>query len=82
MGLHLRGSCGQCSPIDAGEDIVNKLRVGFNGVGYQFAVFWVEGKGGRGAFAGFDGAGEEVKCEDLHCYCPDVKFFGKVLGVW
>ena len=63
----LGGCGGEGVPVEAREDVLYEGGVEGAGVLLELGVAEVERVGGGGGFAGFDGAGEEVCCEEFHC---------------
>jgi hypothetical protein len=60
-GSYLRRSNNERIPIHPRQHIKQQLLVRRDGVGYQFAVLWVQGEGGGGRLAGLYGASKEVE---------------------
>lgn len=63
---HFGGSHPDGVPVDARQDVDQEARVVGDVALFELGVFVVQGEAEWGGFAGFDGAGEEGCCEDLH----------------
>lgn len=56
----------QSGPVDAGQDIDQKLRVDLDIVFGQLGLLGVQGERVVGRLAVLDRAGQKVECHDLH----------------
>lgn len=57
----------QTIPVHAGKHIANEFRLEIKFLLFKLGVVEVQGERGSGGFAFFDGAGDEVGCDDFHC---------------